>query len=147
MYSIENSTEIAAPLATLYAAITTRDGFRAWFADDTERDAAGRYRFSFGPRAVTFTMDRADERGIAMTCVEQENNPDWLGTVLTITLKPLHGGKVGVELAHAGYPSKNECYARCIDGWAHFLASLAQFATTGQGAPFDAKPTITQVAS
>jgi uncharacterized protein YndB with AHSA1/START domain len=143
MYTIENSIEIAAPVAALRTAITTRDGFRAWFADDTRVDAAGRFTFSFPQpdvtRAVTFTLDRADDRGIAMTCVHEENNPDWRGTELAIRLTPLAGGKTRVDLAHAGYPSKNEVYARCVDGWAHFLGSLAKYATTGKGEPFPAK--------
>ena len=88
--------------------------------------------------APTLTLDRADDRGIAMTCVDVHDNPDWLGTELAITLTPLAGGKTRVDLAHAGYPSKNECYERSIEGWAYFLASLAQYATTGKGMPFGA---------
>lgn len=152
MYAIEHSIEIAAPLATLRTALGTRDGFRAWFAQDTQVDEAGRYTFTFGPRVVTFTLDRANDRGIAMTCVQERNNPDWLGTELTITLTPIAGGKTRVDLVHAGYPSKDECYTRCIEGWSYFLSSLAQYATTGKGTPFEAKvagpaPTIAAVAS
>src|SRR5450432_3799347 len=139
MYSIENSIEIAAPLATLRTALSTPGGFRAWLAVDTRVDAAGCYTFWFGPRAVTLTLDRADDRGIAMTCVAVQDNPEWLGTVLAITLTSLAGGKTRVDLAHAGYPSKDECYERSVMGWAHFLSSLAQYATTGKGTPFDAK--------
>ena len=138
MHTIELSTEITAPLSTLRAAMTTREGFRGWLADDTRVDAAGRYTFSFAPRAVTFTLDRADDRGIAMTCVHEQDNPDWLGTNLAILLTPMASGKTRVELVHAGYPSKNECYSRCIKGWEHFLSSLALYATTGKGMPFDA---------
>jgi uncharacterized protein YndB with AHSA1/START domain len=152
MYTIENSIEISAPLSTLRAALSTRDGFRAWLADDTQVDADGRYTFGFGSRAVTLTLDRADEHGIAMTCVGEQNNTDWLGTQLAITLSPLAGGKTRVDLTHAGYASRNECYTRSTEGWAYFLSSLAQYATTGKGSPFDAKvaapaPKITEVAS
>jgi len=147
MYTIETSIEIAAPLATLRTAITTRDGFRAWLAADTQVDAAGRYTFAFAPRAVTFTLDRADDRGIAMTCVGEQNNPEWLGTKLAIALTPIAAGKTRVDLAHAGYPSKNEVYAQCTKGWAHFLSSLAQYATTGKGNPFDANVAATTTAT
>ena len=136
MYTIELSLEIAAPLSTLRTAMTTPDGFRGWLAEDTRVDPAGRYTFSFPPRAVTFTLDRADDRGIAMTCVHEHDNPDWLGTKLTITLTSTASGTTRVDLVHAGYPSKNECYERSIEGWAYFLASLAQYATTGKGTPF-----------
>jgi uncharacterized protein YndB with AHSA1/START domain len=152
MYTIENSIETTASVATLRTALSTREGFRAWLAADTQVDATGLYTFSFGPRAVTLSLDRADERGIAMTCVQVQDNPDWLGTELAITLTPLAGGKTRVDLAHAGYSSKNECYERSTMGWAHFLSSLAQYVTTGKGNPFDAKvaapaPTSGAVAS
>jgi uncharacterized protein YndB with AHSA1/START domain len=143
MYTIENSIEVAAPLPTLRAAITTRDGFCAWLNEDTVVDSEGRYTFTFSlpeeTRAVTFTVDRADDRGIAMTCVHHKNNPEWLDTKLAITLTPIAGGKTRVDLAHAGYPSKDECYERSMVGWAHFLTSLAKYATTGKGEPFGAK--------
>ena len=112
MYTIQTSIEIAAPIATLHPAITTLEGFRAWLAEDTQVHAPGRYTFSFGPRAVTFAVDRADDRSIVMTCVREQDNPDWLGTELSITLTPIAGGTTRVDLVHAGYASKNECYAR-----------------------------------
>ncbi len=151
MYTIEDCIEIAAPVATLRTALTTRDGFRGWLADDTKVDAAGRFTFSFAQptetRAVTFTLDHADDRGVAMTCVLEENNPDWLGTKLEIRFSPLADGNTRVDLVHAGYRSKNECYERCVPAWAHFLASLAKYTTTGKGEPFYSKAVAKAVAS
>jgi hypothetical protein len=73
-------------------------------------------------------------------------------TSATIGYTPAAGGKTRVDLVHAGYPSKGECYERSIEGWAYFLKSLAQYATTGEGAPFGAgasaaAPANTAVAS
>lgn len=150
MYTIKTSIEAAAPLTTLHTAITTRDGFRAWLTGDTRVDSRGRYTFTFAfpeeTRAVTFTVDRADEHGVAMTCVDVQNNPDWLDTALAITLTPLSGGKTRVDLEHSGYRSRNECYERSVEGWAYFLSSLAQYSTTGKGTPFLAKPAPAAVA-
>ncbi len=147
MYSIETSIEIAAPLATVRNAISTREGFRAWLAADTRLDAAGRYVWSFGERSVTLTLDRADDRGIAMTCVEEQNNPDWRGTALTITLTALAGDRTRVELVQAGYRAKDECYERTTGAWPYFMMSLAAYATTGRGTPFEAKVTAPAAAA
>lgn len=154
MHSIELSIDILAPLPVVRGALSSREGLCAWFAEDTELDGAGRYKFSFGERVVTFKLTHSDDRGIRMTCVNERNNPDWLGTELAITLMPTDDGKTRVALVHAGYPSKNECYTRCIEGWQYFLASLALYVTTGKGTPFEAHvaaamsaPTYSEVAS
>lgn len=144
MYTIQNSIEIAAPLATLHAAVTTLAGLRAWFTDATDVDARGRITFAFTPnggrRAVTFDVKRTDERGIAMTCVAHEDNAEWLGTELSFTLSPLDAGRTRVDLAHVGYAAKDECYERSVKGWAYFMESLERYATTGVGTPFKTTP-------
>jgi uncharacterized protein YndB with AHSA1/START domain len=140
MNTIKTTLEIAAPLSKLREAISTKEGFRAWWALDTEVDTERReatYTFARekDPRSVTFKLDRVDDRGIAMTCVRQENNPDWLGTKLEISLEPTAKG-TQVTLVHAGYPERNECYERCIEGWQYFMTSLDKYATTGTGTPY-----------
>jgi hypothetical protein len=145
MFKIENSIEISAPVSRIRTAASTRDGFRAWFAADTQLDVDGGFSFSFGARGVTLRLDHADDREVALTCVRVRNNPDWLGTELKLMFKPLTNGNTRVELVHAGYPSKDECYERSVVGWAYFLASLDQYVTTGKGTPFVAE--IEQVAS
>ncbi|HVU04045.1 MAG TPA: SRPBCC domain-containing protein [Polyangiaceae bacterium] len=138
-HTIETTIEVGASLATLRAAIGTPEGFRGWLAADTEVDAAGRYTFSFGPRAVTFAPNPAADRDVRMTCVHERENPDWLGTELAITLTPLDADRTRVELTHAGYREKNDTFHRSVTGWTYFLSSLAAYATTGKGAPFGAK--------
>lgn len=151
MHTIENSIEVSAPAEALVTAIATRAGLRAWFVDDTRIDDSGRYTFTFAnpeeTRVVTFTLDRVGPNGVDMTCVAEHNNPDWLGTRLAITVTPRANGKTRVDLAHSGYPSKNEVYARCTEGWAHFLSSLAKYATTGRGEPFRATVAAQEVVS
>ena len=139
MYSIETTIEIAAPLSTVLAAVTTTEGLRGWWTKDTQTSTAKRehtFRFAKagGGMAVTFRVDREDDRGIAMTCVAEENNSDWLGTKLEISLAPTASG-TRVQLVHAGYPAKNEVYAMCTKGWAFFLGSLQKYAQTGTGEP------------
>jgi uncharacterized protein YndB with AHSA1/START domain len=139
MHTIEHTIDIAAPLSQILTAVTTKDGFRGWWTRDTTFDAATQqatFRFgkAAGAVAMTFRLDRSDERGVAMTCVAHEANPDWLGTRLEIALAPTQAG-TRVHLVHAGFAANNECYAMCIKGWAFFLASLAKYVETGTGEP------------
>jgi len=138
MYTIHSTIEISASLASIRSAITSQAGFRAWFAQDADFDGEhATFRFSqpHEVRSVTLRVDRCDERGIVMTCVGHENNPDWVGTVLRIELSETDG-VTRVDLNHSGYPAKNEVYERCTGAWAYFLRSLASYATTGTGEPF-----------
>lgn len=138
MFTIDSTIEIAAPLATVRTAITTEAGYRAWWAQDADFDGKqGTFRFATPTetRSVTLRIDRSDARRIVMTCVAQENNPDWVGTTLTIELGETPTG-TRVHLVHAGYPAKNEVYERCSEAWPYFLRSLATYLTTGTGQPY-----------
>jgi len=138
MFTIDTIIDITAPLSKIRTAITTQDGFRAWFAQDADFDCKhATFRFSqpTETRSVTFRVDRCYERGVTMTCVAHENNPDWLGTTLAIDLTETSTG-ARVHLVHSGYPAKNEVYERCSDAWPYFLRSLASYMITGTGEPY-----------
>jgi len=139
MHTIDKTIDITAPLATLHTAITTEAGFRGWWSEGTTYDRESRsftFRFPQPTQlvAMTFRVERQDDRGIALVCTGEQNNPDWKGTRLEISVAP-SGDGTRVHLVHSGYPANNECYAQCQKGWTHFLDSLAQLATTGRGKP------------
>ena len=138
MFTIDSTTDIAAPLASVRAAITSEAGYRAWFAQDTDFDgqhATFRFARPDETRVVTFRIDRCDEGGIAMTCVAHQNNPEWLGTKLALELTETPAG-TRVHLSHAGYPAKDEVYERCAEAWPYFLRSLTSYILTGTGQPY-----------
>jgi uncharacterized protein YndB with AHSA1/START domain len=138
MFTIDTTIDIAAPLAALRTAVTTQAGYRAWWAEDADFDGKqATFRFSQPTevRSVTFQVDRRDGRGIVMTCVAHQNNPDWIGTVLTIELGETPLG-TRVRLVHSGYPAKNEVYERCSEAWPYFLRSLASYMLSGTGEPY-----------
>lgn len=134
MYTIENTIETSAPASQILAALTTEAGYRGWWTETATFD--GRVAtFTFakptGTRKMTFVVDRSDARGIVMTCTAAENNPDWLGTKLAISVE---GGRV--RLVHAGYPEKNENFEQCVRGWDYFMKSLDAYLATGRGTPY-----------
>jgi uncharacterized protein YndB with AHSA1/START domain len=138
MFTIKNTIDVAAPLASVLTAITTESGYRAWCSQDTDFDdeqVTFRFAVPGTPRSVTFRVDRCDGSGIVMTCIAHENNADWLGTTLAIELDQAPTG-TRVHLAHSGYRAKNEVYERSIAGWAYFLRSLASYLMTGTGEPY-----------
>lgn len=138
MFTIDAMIDITAPLSSVRTAVTTEAGYRAWWAEDADFDGTrGTFRFArpAETRSVTFHVDRCHANGIVMTCIAQENNPDWLGTKLAIDLAETPAG-TRVRLAHSGYPERNEVYERCSEAWPYFLRSLARYMTTGTGEPY-----------
>jgi uncharacterized protein YndB with AHSA1/START domain len=142
MYSIEHTIEVSAPAARILAALTTKDGVKAWFTQDCDcnadkREATFRFATQVGLKEVSFHLDSADERAVAMTCIAQSNNPEWLGTKLSYELTPAGAG-TRVRLVHAGFAAKSEMYDNTVKGWAYFLGSLKQYIETGVGTPYQA---------
>jgi uncharacterized protein YndB with AHSA1/START domain len=136
-YSIETQIQIAVPPNRVLPALTTQDGVRGWWTTDVEVDAdRATYRFEkqAGPMAVTFRVENADERRVAMVCIGETNNADWLGTRIVFELVPAAGG-TRVELVHSGYRARNEVYEMCTKGWGFFLGSLKSYLETGKGEP------------
>jgi uncharacterized protein YndB with AHSA1/START domain len=136
MHTIENTIEIAAPSHRIVEALTTQAGYRGWFTETATFDGT-HATFTFArpeiTRVVMFRVDHSDARGVAMTCTSEQNNPEWRGTKLAITVE---GSRV--RLVHSGYPEKDECYERCVQGWAYFLPSLKSYVETGRGTPYPA---------
>lgn len=142
MDTIENITDIQAPVAKVRAAITTTDGHRGWWTPDCEVGArpGAAARFSFaGTMEVRFRIDRLDDRGIAMTCVGETDNPDWLGTQVAIEATP-HAGGTRVTLTHSHWTERGKVYEMCVGGWRHFMDSLKAYVETGTGTPYGTKP-------
>lgn len=138
MFTIDSTIDISAPLASVRTAITTEEGYRAWFAQDADfdgRHATFRFARPDETRTVTLRVDRCDEKGVVMTCIGHENNPDWVGTKLVIEARETPAG-TRVHLVHSGYPAKNEVYERCTEAWQYFLRSLAGYMMTGTGQPY-----------
>jgi uncharacterized protein YndB with AHSA1/START domain len=138
MFTIDSSIDVAAPLARFRSAITTQEGYRAWFAEDADfdgKEATFRFARPDETRSVTLRVDRCDGDRVVMTCTGHEHNPDWVGTTLVIEARETPTG-TRVQLVHSGYPAKNEVYERCTEAWQHFLRSLSAYMMTGAGQPY-----------
>jgi len=140
MYSVDHTIEISATPATILAALTTKEGIKAWFTQDCDcnadkREATFRFTKATGTMESTFHLDAADERTVAMTCIATRGNDEWRGTKLSYELSPAGAG-TRVRLLHAGFAAKSEVYDNTVKGWAHFLGSLKQYVETGVGTPY-----------
>src|SRR5256885_6915716 len=89
METIDVETEIAAAPAKIYQALSTTAGHRGWWTTDCEVGSKvgdeALFRFDAmggGAGAITmrFRLDTlAPGQAVEMTCVGEENNPEWRG--------------------------------------------------------------------
>lgn len=139
------SLTIEATPAEVYAALTTPEGLRGWWTEECDVDTrvGGEHRFRFGPHYKHMRIDTLDpQREVRWHCTAARIDIDrftrkdeWMGTDLLFRLAPAPGGHTRLDFEHIGLVPGFECYDLCSNGWQHCLASLAQYAATGQGSP------------
>lgn len=141
MPDIVHRIGIRAPLATVYAALTSADGVAAWWTTETS-GAPG----EGGSLDSRFRSPAGDEMGRMVYEVTEvvpeaevrwrfsEGPDEWLGTDATFQLSR-DGEMTLLVFGHRRWREPSEFMAHCSMKWATFLLSLRQLAETGTGRP------------
>ncbi len=132
---------IKAPVATVYAALTTIDGLAAWWTSDTTGHAQpdGRISFRFrddgGKDIGGFVMQVLEQTpGKAVRWRVQDGPPEWIGTDIEFALAEEDGFTI-VHFGHRQWRDDGPFMAHCSTKWATFLLSLRDLVETGRGQP------------
>lgn len=144
--SYQNSLEINAPVATIYAALSTIEGLTSWWT--TRVESEGRrltFYFDLGMYAVMQVEKMIPNELVAWRCSEQnfktpgtDITNEWVGTVVWFRLSKISETAIKLEFMHEGLVPKLFCYKDCENGWNFYLESLKKYAETGKGTPFSA---------
>jgi len=141
MADIIHRIGIQAPLAKVYAALSTVEGVAGWWTTETSGDAD-----PSGTVKVLFRSPDGSEKGqMAFEMAELRANervrwritagpPEWLGTDVTFDLER-EGDCTLILFGHRNWREPVEFMAHCSMKWATFLLSLRQLAETGTGRP------------
>jgi len=133
---------IKAPIAKVYAALSTVEGVAGWWT----RDTAGESKPG-GTVKVLFRSPTGDEVGrmefevLKLSPHMEEvdwrfkSGPEeWVGTDVTFKLSQ-EGDCTLILFGHRNWREEGEFMAHCSMKWATFLLSLRQFIETGEGRP------------
>jgi uncharacterized protein YndB with AHSA1/START domain len=141
MVDIIHRIGIKAPLAQVYAAVSTVEGVGGWWTRETSGNsqlgATFNVRFrnpsgsEIGNMAFELTKLSQNEE-VIWRCTE--GPPEWLGTEVTFNLSE-QGDQTIVLFGHRKWREAIEFTAHCSMKWATFLLSLRQLAETGTGTP------------
>jgi len=121
----------------VYKALTTIDGLRGWWTDDTEGDSrlGGIIKFRFGNTRGFFDMKVRELEPDRHVLWEVIDGPEeWVGTTVSFDLRE-EDGYVIVLFRHQGWKAPIEFMHHCTTKWALFLMSLKALLETGKGAP------------
>jgi uncharacterized protein YndB with AHSA1/START domain len=137
MTDILHRMTIQAPPETVLRAISTADGFRAWWTDDCAAVArAGTvnvFRFHGGAVEFHFRVDELSDRRVAWTCVSAPRVPEeWVGTQVTFDLSPAENGCTVVHFGHRNWRTVEGEYPACNTVWGDLMHRLKACA---EGAP------------
>ncbi|KAF0812087.1 hypothetical protein IGB42_03364 [Andreprevotia sp. IGB-42] len=149
MSHFQQSLTIDATPAAVYAALTTPAGLQGWWTKDSDVDAAnqlgGLLQFRFGPHYKQMRVEQLEPgREVRWLCTvahldfdHLKRQDEWVGTQVHFHLTPQGANHTRLDFEHIGLVPAFECYDLCQGGWQHFLASLQQYAQTGQGTPHE----------
>jgi uncharacterized protein YndB with AHSA1/START domain len=141
MVDIIHRIGIKAPLAEVYAALSTVAGVAGWWTKETSGESK-----QGGTIKVVFRDPAGKEVGqmeFELRKVEPNQEvvwrftagpPEWLGTDVTFNLSR-DGDMTLVVFGHRNWREPVEFMAHCSMKWAVFLLSLRQLVETGRGQP------------
>lgn len=136
---IHHTVRIEAPVARVFAALTTQAGLRGWWTREAEVDGT-HCTVSWSGHGWAVALDLAadaDAHRVAWFCTRSnmQDTQAWEGTTMTFALHDADGG-TRLEFVHAGY-AESPCFDACSVGWGYFLGtSLKRYAETGRGIPY-----------
>ena len=129
---------IAAPPETVFDAINSAEGNRAFWTDQTEYDPreGSVAVFSFGPNGETqFRFEvTAINRPNTLTWKCVGGPPEWQPTSIVWTLTPAGAG-TNVRFEHLDWASADGELAACTYTWGRILHELDEFVRTGSATP------------
>ena len=131
---------IAAPAETIYRALTTEDGIRAWWTADVKMDAyvGGKAVFGFFGHSTEFQMriSAIEPFSLVRWQCTGGSAPDWVGTTQEFILEPQDDGEVLLKFSHGGWERGGDhCYF-CNTTWGHLLVCLKDYAERGVKNPY-----------
>jgi uncharacterized protein YndB with AHSA1/START domain len=136
MVDILHEVSIRVNPTEAYAALTTLDGLRGWWTEDTDGipgEVGGVIQFRFP--AGGFDMEVAElVPGQRVTWTVVDGPEEWVGTTIEWTLRA-EGEWTSVLFGHLGWAEPVEFMHHCSTKWATFLLSLRDLVESGAGAP------------
>ena len=147
MASYTKTLRIQAPPRTLYEAVSTVQGLKGWWCDNTDAENGDiTVRFSGENLQTLRLMDPTPDKKVIWEWIAQyfpvegtTQTDEWVGTRVSFEIQANPDGSSTLVFTHIGLTPQLVCYGKCSAGWNHFLENLRAFCETGRGTPYSTK--------
>lgn len=137
-----HAVDIDADAATIFTAITTRDGLAGFWTSDCDAQpvigTVSRFGFPTAPVDLRMRVDRLEpSRSASWTCLG--DFPQWAGTTVTWEITPAASGRGSTLLfRHDGWPDDYPEieYAKVNYTWGRIAGALKSYGESGMPHPF-----------
>lgn len=140
MAEIGHEIKIRAPQNTVFAALTTLEGLRAWHTSrvDGNPDTGGVIAMHTEPKFEWKVLKTDRPHRVEWECIKGPGHA--VGTRARFDLSPSADGRTLVELSHAGWIDTSGNYRKCNTRWGILLHHLRKYAETGKAEPVFTSP-------
>ena len=137
MTTLLHKISIAASPATVFAALSTVKGLKAWYAPDITGKIVQDGEFNVkSPKHETFDwkiVELKPESLVRWQCLKGPQ--DAIGTTVTFLISAITETRTSVECEHAGHPSSSKALPTCNTFWGILLGHLKGYAETSHAIP------------
>ena len=141
MADILHRIQVDAPPGKILPAITTSEGIRTWWTDDSEAvpraGTVNLFRFHGGAVTFHFRVDELTPNRVAWTGIAGPKMPDeWVGTRITFDLSPEKNGGTLLRFGHLGWRSIDGEFPACNTVWGELMHRLKDSAEGKPSGPY-----------
>jgi uncharacterized protein YndB with AHSA1/START domain len=137
MSAITHDIAIKANLSTVYKALTTAEGLRAWFTAQVEGSGQPgtdwKLRFTDQPSFDWQILSIEDKRHVAWKCLQGPG--DSPGTEAEFSLKSEGNNQCILTISHRGWTKDDPKFELCVGIWRTLMDHLQRYCETGIAAP------------
>jgi uncharacterized protein YndB with AHSA1/START domain len=135
---------IQAPPRKVYEAVTTVQGLKGWWSQNTDANN-GDITIRFGGKnfQTLRLLDPVPDKTVAWEWIAQyfplegtTQADEWVGTKVSFDIQANPDGSSTLLFTHLGLTPQLVCYEKCNAGWNYFLDSLKNYVEQGRGTPY-----------
>jgi uncharacterized protein YndB with AHSA1/START domain len=137
MLEINHEMVIKASCVTVYQALTTGEGLRAWFTSQTkgsgEVGTNWELEFSDQPSFSWHILASEPPHRVVWKCLKGPGNAP--GTEVEFKFQPHSDNQSKLTISHRGWPKDDPKFERCVEIWRTLMNHLQRYCEAGVAEP------------